>query len=298
MNRSHFQSKNPLAKALLAASVLIGSGALAHAQQIELALPGQPAPVVNPAPVGAPGLQPAQASGQLPSQGMPQTVHAPGPGPAAGSPPASASAPDQAQGQQAPATESYALPKGASLDDASNKLTKLSTEGAKSLQSLVGGALGDADTKATVNSMSKDKSDIITLQNKVELAKLAKELYKTVNGDEDKTKQELESVKSERDGLNLQIKALTEQLANANKQIQKSLSSEQNPSAVVASIIGVGGQLTAKVLVPGYGAATVKPGDVLANGQKVVSITPTSVTVAKDGHKEKLGFGTSVPNAR
>ncbi|MCZ7861255.1 hypothetical protein O9X98_07515 [Agrobacterium salinitolerans] len=193
----------------------------------------------------------------------------------------------------------FKLPEGASVGDANDKIKKLSSDGAKSLQDLVGSAIDNQRENVDVEARSGDKREIEALKTQVEKAKLAKELYQIINGDEDKNKAELETVKAERDELSVQVKSLEEQLVETSKQIQtQAVKNRDEPNPVIVSVTGSGGNLSAKVLVPYYGEATVRKGDVLANGQTVASITPNGVTVVKDGETSKLGFGTSVPAQR
>lgn len=192
----------------------------------------------------------------------------------------------------------FKLPEGASVGDANDKIKKLSSDGAKSLQDLVGSAIDNQRENVDVEARSGDKREIEALKTQVEKAKLAKELYQIINGDEDKNKAELETVKAERDELSVQVKSLEEQLVETSKQIQTDAVNRDEPNPVIVSVTGSAGNLTAKVLVPYYGEATVRKGDILANGQTVASITPNGVTVVKDGETSKLGFGTSVPASR
>lgn len=193
----------------------------------------------------------------------------------------------------------FKLPEGASVGDANDKIKKLSSDGAKSLQDLVGSAIDNQRENVDVEARSGDKREIEALKTQVEKAKLAKELYQIINGDEDKNKAELETVKAERDELSVQVKSLEDQLVETSKQIQtEAIKNHDEPNPVIVSVTGSGGNLSAKVLVPYYGETTVRKGDVLANGQTVASITPNGVTVVKDGETAKLGFGTSVPASR
>jgi hypothetical protein len=190
----------------------------------------------------------------------------------------------------------FKLPEGASVGDANDKIKKLSSDGAKSLQDLVGASVDNQRENVDVEARSGDKREIEALKTQVEKAKLAKELYQIINGDEDKNKAELETIKNERDELSVQVKSLEEQLVETSKQVQSQASQTRSePNPVIVSLTGSGGNLQAKVLVPYYGEATVRKGDVLANGQTVASITPNGVIVSKDGQTTKLGFGTSVP---
>ncbi|MCV9965049.1 hypothetical protein OIU34_24435 [Pararhizobium sp. BT-229] len=191
----------------------------------------------------------------------------------------------------------FKLPEGASVGDANDKIKKLSSDGAKSLQDLVGASIDNARENVDVEARSGDKREIEALKTQVEKAKLAKELYQIINGEDDKNKAELETVKAERDELSVQVKSLEEQLVETSKQVQSQAKNSDEPNPVIVSVTGSGGNLNAKLLVPYYGETTVRKGDVLANGQTVASITPNGVTVVRDGETAKLGFGTSVPAA-
>lgn len=193
------------------------------------------------------------------------------------------------------AAPEFKLPEGATVGDANEKIKKLSSDGAKSLQELVGSAVDNARENADVEARSADKREINALTVQVEKAKLAKQLYQIINGEEDQSKQELETVKVERDELSNQVKSLEEQLAESNKKIQGQSIGGQEPIPVIVSIFGAGDSLSAKLLVPYYGEAIVRKGDVLANGQTVSAITANGVTVSKQGDVFKLAFGTSVP---
>lgn len=203
----------------------------------------------------------------------------------------------QMPGALQPAQPEFKLPAGASVGDAQDKIKKLSAEGAQSLKALQGNAVSNEREMNDVESRSKDLREIQSLTMQVEKAKLAKDLYQIINGDEDKNKEELETVKNERDELSIQVKSLEDQLIATNKQLQSEVVKPKDPNPVVVSVVGSGGNLSAKVLVPYYGEATVRKGDVLANGQTVSSITSNGVTVSRDGKTEKLAFGTSVPAA-
>jgi type IV pilus biogenesis protein PilP len=193
------------------------------------------------------------------------------------------------------AAPSYKLPEGASVGDAADKIKKLSSQGAQSLKELQGNAVSNEREMNDVEARSKDLREIQMLEMQVKKAELAKDLYKIINGDEDKNAAELESVKTERDELSVQVKALEEQLATTSKQLQSQVSAASEPNPVIVSITGAAGRLNAKLLVPYYGETTVGPGDTLANGQTVTSIGPNGVSVSKDGKTSKLAFGTSVP---
>nr|WP_250807637.1 hypothetical protein [Neorhizobium tomejilense] len=194
-----------------------------------------------------------------------------------------------------PAKPEYKLPEGANIGDANDKIKKLSSQGAQSLKELQGNAVSNKREMNDIETRSKDLREIQQLEMLVKKAELSKELYKVINGDEDKNKEELETVKTERDELSIQVKSLEEQLVATNKQLQTQTTAPKDPNPVIVSIVGASGKLSAKLLVPYYGETTVAPGDVLANGQTVTSVTANGVTVSKDGESAKLSFGTSVP---
>jgi len=206
--------------------------------------------------------------------------------------------PADVPGQAAPAAPpEFKLPEGASVGDADDKIKQLSSEGAQSLRDLVGSAVSNVREMNDNDARSQDMREINALQMQLDKAKLAKELYKTINGDSDKTKAELDMVKAERDQLSIQVKSLEEQLVSTSKQLQSQAVAPQQPNPVIVRISGAGGSLSAKLLVPYYGETTVRRGDVLANGQTVTSITSNGVSVSRDGETAKLAFGTAVPAA-
>ena len=76
--------------------------------------------------------------------------------------------------------------------------------------------------------------------------------------------------------------------------LEQTLSSnEQLP--VVAEIVGVSGELTAKILVPYFGEVTAHVGTMLPNGMKISLITLTAVFVTKNDKTQQLPFGNKVP---
>jgi type IV pilus biogenesis protein PilP len=193
------------------------------------------------------------------------------------------------------AQPNFKLPDGASVGDANEKIKKLSSDGAKSLQDLVGAAVDNDRENVDVEARSSDKREVEALKVQLEKAKLAKELYQVINGDEDKSKAELETVKTERDDLEIKVKSLQDQIVEANKQVQaQSPQGAGDANPVIVSVTGAGNNLQAKLLIPGFGETTARKGDTLPNGQKVSSITPRGVTVSRDGKSATLAFGTSV----
>ena len=96
------------------------------------------------------------------------------------------------------------------------------------------------------------------------------------------------------------IASLIEELEELKSKQTDSMNDFQSldPLPVVAEIVGVTGQLEAKLLVPYFGEITAKVGMILPNGMKVSSISPTSVMVSIDEESQMLPFGTSVPATR
>ena len=196
-------------------------------------------------------------------------------------------------GQAAP-LPSYNLPEGASLEDVNSKLQELSSEGARSLQSLVGNSTSVREMN-DIEDRSADQREINKLTLSLEKARLAKELFKTINGDDQNFKAELEAVKAERDALAVQISAIEQQLIRTTKLMAEQSSGSNVVNPVVVRIVGAANDLTATLLVPVTGQTIVKVGDMLSNGQTVSSITPKGVSVSSGSSKNfKLSFGTSV----
>ena len=190
---------------------------------------------------------------------------------------------------------SFVLPEGASLSDTNKKLQELSTEGARSLQDLVGDAVSNDREKNDIEARSRDAREIEQLETSLKKAKLAKELYQELNGEEDNLQAELDAVKAERDAFASQLSTIEEELIKTRKLYVETAITASTANPVVVSIVGSAGNLSAKLLVPNTGQITVKQGDVLSNGQRVSSITYQGVTVSKEGSPDiKLSFGTSV----
>lgn len=262
-----------LAGALLASAVALP----AFAQQLQL----QPIPTTLPqaaTAVSAPLMAPAPAA----------PVQAPAVDPTALPPVAGAPG-------AAPAEPDYKLPQGATLGDSADKIKKLSTDNAKSLKDLVGTATDNTRDMDAAAARAQDKRDIDALNVQLQKVKLAKEIYKTLNADDDKSKEELAAAKADNDKLAAQVKGLEEQLLTTSKQLQSQQVKPQGPNPVVVSILGSGRDLLARILVPVTGETPARVGDTLSNGMKVASITADGVTVSQGGETVRLSFGTTVP---
>ncbi len=202
---------------------------------------------------------------------------------------------EDSQNQLQPAKPAYKLPEGASVGDANDRIKTLSSQGAEALKALQGAAVSNEREMNDVESRSKDLREIQALEMQVTKAKLAKDLYQIINGDEDKAKEELDAVKGERDELSVQVKSLEQQLVDTSKQLQSQVGLSHAPDPVVVRVVGAGGHLSAQLLVPYTGETLVQSGDVLSTGHKVTSIGPNGVIVSKDGETRRLAFGKSVP---
>lgn len=198
-----------------------------------------------------------------------------------------------ADGGAAEAT--YELPQGAGLGAADLQVKKLSEDGARALDELVGQAVSSERELNDIEARSEDQRIINTLEMKLEQAKLAKELHETLNDDEEKA---LEAVTLERDQLRAQIKALEEQLTSTAKRLRAQSVDAAEAAPVIVGIAGSNGDLTARLLVPYSGEVVVRRGDTLSDGSRVVSITARGVSVSKDGATRELAFGTAVPARR
>ncbi len=102
------------------------------------------------------------------------------------------------------------------------------------------------------------------------------------------------------------MEAQVAKLKSENEKLTKKVQTDANlaqasiadPDPVVASISSSSGVPNAEVLVPYMGKYQVRKGSILPNGQKIVDINASGVTVLKDGATKTLSFGTSVPSVR
>lgn len=189
--------------------------------------------------------------------------------------------------QQSPRT---AMPAGASISDAQERVRGMAAEAGRSLEELLGTAVTPR-IEAEVGEMAERQRRIMLLEHQLKEAKLARELWTELNGEEDSkaSQEEIERLHAEKASLEAEVVRLTAM------QVQRQVS---DPDPVVAEITGAAGSMRAKVLVPYMGEFIVEPGSSLPNGMKVVGISKAGVKVSKDGSSRMLAFGSSVPRVR
>lgn len=185
--------------------------------------------------------------------------------------------------------EPITLPQGASISDAQNRVQSLAAEAGKALDGLVGNAVTDRE-KAQIEALSERKRRILVLEDQLKEAKLAKQIWKELHGDEDKDNEQVKKLEEEKRMLIEQLKML-ESSASTSKP-------EPEPMPVVSSISGAAGAAKAVILVPFVGTVHAQVGTLLPNGMKVASVSRGGVVVEKDGTKVGLAFGSSVPLVR
>lgn len=173
------------------------------------------------------------------------------------------------------------LPQGATLDGAREKVSKISSEGVKSLEKLMGGSVSPRSS-AEVGAMADKKRSIMMLQLQKDEAKLAKELWLELEGDKSESKAEIDQLKQEND----QLKA---SLETAQKTASQPAGIPISP--VVTEIVGAAGGMKASVFYPGAGVVQATPGVILPNGMKVVSVSSKGVVVEDMTGRKTLGFG-------
>lgn len=184
------------------------------------------------------------------------------------------------------------LPVDASVDN--NDAEKMSNDAQKNLDQLIGNATQNEVVNTDAKLEIQRQTEIIAA--KLELAKKAKELWVTLHGE-----QEAESQKKVQE-LQQQVNDLQEQLKSSNAKLatdsEQSGISNNDPLPVVSSILGAGGKVKAKILVPYVGEMDAYQGMQINDSLKVVSISETGVKVSKNGKIYQLAFGNSVPRER
>jgi type IV pilus biogenesis protein PilP len=242
-------------------TVLAGSSAIAQ----EIVLPAAPAAAPSPVSPPAPStLQEMMANGK---------------------------------GQDAPVVKDKGLPEGASVGDAEERNKALAAEASRKLDALIGTTLGDKREKNTQAEQAARQNKLMEMQYQLDLAKVSKELWKTLNGEDSDKENKIKDLETKITDLNAQNEALKNR-ASALAATGASGTGSSDPDPVVASISGAGGNIEAKILVPYVGEIYAHRGDTLPNGQKVVSISQSGVTVQKNDEKKVLAFGTAVPRTR
>ena len=185
------------------------------------------------------------------------------------------------------------LPDGATLGGSQEAVRNMATEAGRNLDELIGQSLTPRE-EAHVGELAERQRRIQALTSQVEEAKLARELWVLLNGEDSSKDEEIENLQAERDMLEAEVEFLKQQ-----QQITQTTAPRVDPDPVVAEIVGSGGSVTATVLVPYAGRYQVRRGSELPNGMKVTSISPSGVTVTtQSGGTKTLGFGTSVPSVR
>lgn len=187
------------------------------------------------------------------------------------------------------------LPEGATISDADQKVRSLAAQNAKSLDALAGSAADMTRTNNDVDTMAKRKIKLMELDSQIDMAKRAKELWKILNGDDTTKQNQIKDLEAQVSKLKSENEKLTKKVESDSAAIQAQL---PDPDPVVASISGAAGDNHAEILVPYMGKYNARVGSILPNGQKVVSISASGVTVSKDGATKILSFGTAVPSVR
>lgn len=192
--------------------------------------------------------------------------------------------------QQAEPAPRAPLPDGASVSDAQEKVRAMAAEAGRSLDELLGAAVTPR-IEAEVGELAERQRRIMLLEYQLKEAKLARELWEEMNGDEETraSQEEIERLHAEKASLEAELVRLT------TMQAQRPFN---DPDPVVAEITGAAGRMRAKVLVPYMGEFVVEPGFSLPNGMKVEGISKAGVKVSKDGSSRMLAFGNSVPRVR
>jgi type IV pilus biogenesis protein PilP len=189
------------------------------------------------------------------------------------------------------------LPVGATLSDADQRVRAMAAEASRDLDDLASGALSSARENNDVNTKSIRSNQIMDLDHQIAIAEKSKKLWTILNGEESEKEGEIKELEAKVSALTAEKEALAKR-AEAASLLARQTVANPDPDPVVSSVMGAAGNARAEVLVPYSGRFTVKVGDTLPNGQKVVSIGSNGVTVSKDGERKVLSFGDSVPSVR
>lgn len=187
------------------------------------------------------------------------------------------------------------LPEGATVGDAQERNKALAAEAGRKLDALIGTQLGDKRESNDAATMAARQRQLMEMQYQLDLAKVSKELWKTLNGEETANENKIKELEAKLSELNAQNEALK---TRASALAAASPLGNADPDPVVAAISGAGGKMEAKILVPYVGEIYARVGDTLPNGQKVTSISPSGVKVWRNDIEKVLAFGTSVPRTR
>jgi len=186
------------------------------------------------------------------------------------------------------------LPPGASIGDASREVQSLAAEAGKTLETLVGESAVGRD-KAQIDELAGRKRRIMMLKDQLEEAKLAKQIWQELHGQDDAQSEEVKRLEEENKALQESLAAA--QQAQQAQQVQQQSAADE-PLPVVSSIDGAADVSRAVILVPYVGIVRAEAGSLLPNGMKVVSITKQGVVVEQDGKRKGLAFGGAVPMQR
>jgi hypothetical protein len=189
------------------------------------------------------------------------------------------------------------LPDGATLSDADQRVRAMAAEASRDLDELAAGALSSVRENNDVLTKSVRQNQIMDLNHQIEIAKKSKELWTILNGEDSEKEGEIKELEAKVSALTAEKEALSKR-AEAASLLARQTASNPDPDPVVSSVMAAAGNARAEVLVPYSGKFTVKVGDTLPNGQKIVSIGSTGVTVSQDGERKVLSFGDSVPSVR
>lgn len=201
-------------------------------------------------------------------------------------------------GQQVVEPVEKALPPGANISDADQRLRAMAAEAGRDLDELAGSALRDARENNDVAADSAHNMNKMDLDKKIEIAERTKKLWTILNGEESEKEGQIKELEARVSALTSEKEALTRRAEAAAQMAARNGPAVPDPDPVVSSVTGVSGNVKAEILVPYMGKFIVKTGDTLPNGQKIVSMSANGVTVSKDGTTKLLGFGTEVPSVR
>lgn len=205
--------------------------------------------------------------------------------------------PGPVNGGPAVAAPAKGLPAGATLSDADQQVRAMAAEASRDLDALAAGALSSARENNDVNTKAVRQNQIMDLDHQIAIAERSKKLWTILNGEDSEKEGQIKELEAKVSSLTAEKDALAKRAEQASILARQSVANP-DPDPVVSSVIGAAGNARAEVLVPYSGKFTVKIGDTLPNGQKIVSIGSTGVTVAKDGERKLLSFGDSVPSTR
>ncbi|TLX17265.1 hypothetical protein FFR93_08185 [Rhizobium sp. MHM7A] len=189
------------------------------------------------------------------------------------------------------------LPAGATLSDADQRVRAMAAEASRDLDELAAGALSAARENNDVNTKSVRQNQLMDLDHQIAIAERSKKLWTILNGEESEKEGQIKELEAKVSSLTAEKDALAKR-AEAASILARQTVANPDPDPVVSSVMGAAGNARAEVLVPYSGKFTVKVGDTLPNGQKIVSIGSNGVTVSKDGSRKVLSFGDSVPSTR